>query len=38
LPEKEEGLSEEKRGSMITTVEELIAQSEEVYRETAIKR
>jgi len=38
LPEKEEELSEEKRGSMVTTLEELIAQSEEVYRETATKR
>lgn len=36
--EKEEKLTEERRCSMVKTLEELIAQSEEVYRETAIKR
>lgn len=36
--EKEEKLTEERRRSMVKTLEELIAQSEEVYRETAIKR
>jgi len=38
LPEKEEELTEAKRCSMVTTLKELIAQSEEVYRETATKR
>lgn len=35
--EKEEGLSEERRRSMIKTVEDLIDQREEVQEETAIK-
>ena len=36
--EKEEELTEERRRSMIETLEDLIAQSEEVYRQTATKR
>jgi len=35
--EKEEELIEERRRSMVETLEDLIAQSEEVQEETAIK-
>jgi len=38
LLEKEEELTEARRRSMVKTLEELIAQSEEVYRQTAIQR
>ena len=38
LLEKEEELTEERRRSMIETLENLITQSEEAYRQTATKR
>lgn len=36
--EKEEELTEERKNSMIKSLKDLIAQSEEVYRETAVRR
>lgn len=36
--EKEKGLAEERKDSIVTSLKDLIAQSEEVYRETAVKR